>query len=82
MNKLYFIKLNCCPTCKSKHTKMIYSCNYLEPAILDYLKSFYGFEGNIELKILHGSSYILNECFECGLIYQEQIPNNLLMKKI
>ncbi len=32
--------------------------------------------------ILKGSSYILNECFECGLTYQKQIPNDLLMKKI
>lgn len=81
MNK-YFINLECCPACKTTHTKIIYSCNYLEPPIIDYLKSFYGSRGNINLMILKGSSYILNECFECGLIYQKQIPNDLLMKKI
>ena len=82
MKKLYFVKLNCCPVCKSKETKLVYSCNYLEPPIIDYLKSFYGSKGNIDWENLRGSSYILNECFKCGLIYQEQIPNELFMKKI
>lgn len=82
MNKLYFISLDCCPACKSKVTKTIYSCNYLESPIIDYIGSFYGSQVKIDLEYVKGSSYILNECSECGLIYQKQIPNDLLMKKI
>lgn len=82
MNKLYFINLNCCPTCNSKDTKTLYSCNYLESPIIDYLESFYGSQGKNDLEYLKGSSYMLNECCECGLIYQKQIPNDFLMRKI
>ena len=82
MNELYFFNLNCCPGCKSKDSNIIYTCNYLESPIRDYLDSFYGSQGKINFEYLKGSAYILKECGECGLIYQDQIPNDLLMKKI
>jgi len=42
MNNSYFIKLDCCPVCNSKENTTLYSCNYLELPIREYLESFYG----------------------------------------
>jgi 2-polyprenyl-3-methyl-5-hydroxy-6-metoxy-1,4-benzoquinol methylase len=49
----------------------------------EYLDSFYSPLGEgVEFEYLQGSYYILNECKDCGLIYQEEIPNEFLMLKL
>lgn len=78
----YFIKRNYCPGCKSTKFRTIYSCWFLESPIKEYLESFYSTQGQIIFEYLKDVKFILNECNECGIIYQEEIPNNFFMKII
>lgn len=80
MSANHFLKRELCPSCKSVKYKTIYSCPFLESPIKQYLKSFYS--NRIEFEYLNGGIFILNECIDCGLIYQEEIPNDFLMKKL
>lgn len=80
--EIYFEKREICPACHSKKSKELYSCEFLEPPIKDYLVTFYSPQGGIEFKYLKNAVYILKECSECSLIYQKEIPNEFLMNKL
>src|SRR3990167_6622189 len=82
MSTSYFMKRQFCLACKSEKHKKIYSCQFSKPPIKEYLESFYIPQGRIEFEYLGDSEFILNECNYCGLIYQEEIPNDFLMRKI
>jgi len=56
--------------------------SYTEPPIREHLDAFYAPVGGVEHNFLAGANYILNECEECGLIYQEEVPNEGLMFKL
>lgn len=78
---MFFIKREFCPACESKAHVIIFSSPFDGPPIRQYLESFYG-SGTIEFGYLHGATYTLYECLKCGLIYQNEIPNAFLMKKL
>lgn len=82
MSTPYFVNRKVCPACKSERYRKIYSCQFTKSPIKEYLESFYLPQGRIEFEYLRDSEFILNECDTCGLIYQEDIPNDFLMKKI
>jgi len=82
MSKTYFVKREFCPGCKSREYKTVYSCGFTESPIKKYLESFYSPQGQIELEYLKGAEYILDECHNCGMIYQKEIPNDFLMNKL
>ncbi len=77
-----FIQRQFCPACRSKKNKTIYSCGFLEQPIKEYLESFYSSQGGIEFNYLQGGEFILEECGDCGLIFQRQVLNDLLMHKL
>lgn len=52
------------------------------PPVKDYLVDFYSSYGGVELEYLEEASYVLCECNACGLIFQEYIPNDDLMKRL
>ena len=80
MQSQYFISRDSCPACNSEKLKEIYQKSYDESPIIDYLKSFYSLRGVIDFKYLKNASYYLCECNECDLIFQKEIPNDILMK--
>jgi len=82
MSKTYFINRNFCPCCESARHNTIYSCRFLDSPIKEYLKSFYSAIDQTEFKYLKGAKYILKECKDCGMIYQKEIPNDSLTKKL
>ncbi|MFX1391934.1 MAG: class I SAM-dependent methyltransferase [Promethearchaeota archaeon] len=82
MNNSYFISIESCPACNSTNNNEIYSCEFLKSPIKEYLESFYNPQGRIEFQYLEDAEYILMECKDCELIYQKQIPNDFLMKKL
>ena len=77
-----FLKRDHCPTCESNHIKILYSVEYNDPEMKNYLNSFYSAQGHIEYTYLANGQYILAECLDCGLIYQQEIPNDFLMSKL
>ena len=82
MSNSHFVIRQSCPGCKSTDTKTIYKKPFAEPPISDYLTSFYASRGTVEFEYLEGSDYILEECSNCGMIYQKEIANDELMKRL
>lgn len=82
MNDSHFVLRDRCTACHSCDVKAMYSCGFLDPPIRDYLERFYVAAGHIELKYLDGATYSLVECQTCGLIFQREIPSDLLMLKL
>lgn len=78
----FFDKRNLCPCCKSKNHILIFKCGFLDSPIRDYLTSFYSTQGEIDFEYLKDEKFIINKCIDCGLIFQLNIPNNFLMKKL
>lgn len=82
MKNKYFEIREACPACESKSNKELYRAKYIEPPISTYLNDFYNPQGGVEFNYLEGEIFILNECTECGLVYQKDIPNDFLMIKL
>ena len=82
MAETYFVKRDKCPGCTSSDYSTVYSCGFLKSPVKDYLESFYSSRGGIDFEYLKRGDFILNECSHCGLIYQKEIPNDILMKEL
>jgi 2-polyprenyl-3-methyl-5-hydroxy-6-metoxy-1,4-benzoquinol methylase len=83
MSKEYFIERDCCPCCKSDIHNQLYSCVFTDPHIKNYLIEFYSSQGfKIDTDLLENVDFILDECLNCGVVYQRIIPNRYLMKKL
>ena len=83
MSNNFVVKRELCPACQSKKFKTIYSCGFLESPIREYLASYYFSQGYAkELDCLEGAKFILNECSNCGLVFQEEVPNDYLTEII
>jgi hypothetical protein len=79
----YFSVRQSCPCCKSTSNTTLCQIGYTESPIKEYLDSFYSPIGiGVEFEYLEGGYYILNECRDCGLIYQEEVSDDFLMHKL
>lgn len=70
------------PACASCRFRRIYQSQYNEPPVKDYLVDFYSSQGMVEHEFLNGATYVLCECDVCGLIFQRDILNEILMEKL
>ncbi|MCL4475989.1 MAG: class I SAM-dependent methyltransferase [Nitrospirae bacterium] len=77
----YFTTREICPACKSSNKTPLLSLKYTEPPIREYLNSWYSYK-KIDFGYLEGSNYILDECKDCGLVYQEEILNESTMVRL
>jgi 2-polyprenyl-3-methyl-5-hydroxy-6-metoxy-1,4-benzoquinol methylase len=71
-----------CPICESASRRELYNASFSENPVKTYLKAFYSPQGGIELSYLKDARFIVDECNQCGLVYQRLIPNDCLMKKL
>lgn len=71
-----------CPACASDTLATLYESAYDRPPIQDYLKDFYSAIGGVETEYLEGCLYVLCECAVCSLIFQRDIPNDMLMERL
>lgn len=78
----YFNKRSCCPVCNTKENALVYSIPYSDKKIQHYLNEFYNPQGFIELEYLSENNYTLLKCQSCDLIYQQEVPNDLLLDKL
>jgi hypothetical protein len=79
----FFIRRSFCPGCRSADVRTLKTCSFTESPLKEYLLDLYKDLGpGIVLEFLDGSEFILDECSNCGLVYQNQVPNSLLLKKI
>lgn len=82
MSNRWFERRKECPACTSGGFKTKYQTRYDEPPIKDYLVEFYSPQGAVEFEYLSEATYALCECDVCGLIFQRDIPNEVLMEKL
>lgn len=81
MNK-FFVRRKQCPVCKNDQTDELCRVLYTEDPIRSFLVSFYEPQGGVEFEYLEDQEYILHECERCGLVFQREIPNDFLMRKL
>lgn len=77
-----FLRREDCPGCKSYRSTIVYQTPFTDQSIRDYLIDFYGRQGGINYNYLENGNYVLAECSVCGLIYQKEILNDLLMEEL
>ena len=78
-----FVVRERCPGCDSSNTRTLKREGFTNSPIQRHLETFYAEIGSaVEFEYLEGAEYILNECEDCGLLYQEQVPNDFLMSKL
>ncbi len=77
-----FYQREACPCCLSGEFKVLCDLPYTDPPIRDYLDAFYSAQGGVEFDCLEGGRYILNECGDCGLIYQKEAPDEHLSTRL
>ena len=82
MSNPWFERRKECPACTSDRFRIIYQIQYDEYPVKDYLVDFYSPVGMVEFDYLNGTTYILCECNVCNLIFQRDIPNEILMEKL
>ena len=82
MNR-FFVTRNICPGCGSRRVIALCAHAYTESPIRDYLTWYYAPVGpGIELDYLEGIDYQLDECSDCGLIFQRVVPGPQLMDRL
>jgi len=78
-----FIERSCCPACSGVAVQQLYTTPYTDPALRAHLDHAYAAVGNgIEYEYLAGAAFTLIECTNCGLVYQQQIPDDALMARL
>ena len=82
MTNPWFQRRKECPACTSERFRTIYKSQYDEGPVKDYLIDFYSPKGMVEFEYLDGASYILCKCDVCDLIFQRDIPNDMLMERL
>jgi hypothetical protein len=82
MSKTCFLKREICPACRSQKHNILYTCELLQSPIKESLEALFAPVGKIEFEYLSEAKFILAECLNCGLIYQQEIPDDFLMGKI
>lgn len=62
---------------------MLYRNPFTEPPLRDYLERYYRNEGGaVEFEYLDAAQFVLEECQDCGLIFQKEVPNDLMNRRI
>lgn len=78
----YFTHRKRCPCCSCRASNEIYRASYDQGPVRNYLDTFYSPQGGVEHKYLENQDFVVCECPECGLVYQREIPNDLVMHKL
>lgn len=82
MSHPYFVTRRACPACRGGSTRNLRSVSYQDALMRDYLDRFYSQPGGVEHPYLREACYQLDECLECGLLFQRQIPDEMLMNRL
>lgn len=78
----HFVSRASCPACGAADSQERYRRPYTAPEITQYLHDFYDPQGGVEFEYLADAQFILQQCDNCALVYQEEIPNEALMTRL
>jgi 2-polyprenyl-3-methyl-5-hydroxy-6-metoxy-1,4-benzoquinol methylase len=71
-----------CPVCDGMDRHELFKCSFTASPVRDYLLALRDRFGTIDLDALEGADYVLQDCRECGLIYQSAIPDEHLSARL
>ncbi|RVU15963.1 class I SAM-dependent methyltransferase [Methylobacterium oryzihabitans] len=77
-----FVERPCCPVCASTRTATLFSAPYDAPAVRRHVESHYRHQGRVDHDLLRGVDYTVQDCADCGLIYQRMAPAGAMMAAI
>ncbi len=82
MSNPYLIERTACPACRSLRHSSVYSCAFCDNPIRALLEEYYRESGRINVNDLKDADYTLLECSDCGLVYQQAFPGDVLMERL
>jgi 2-polyprenyl-3-methyl-5-hydroxy-6-metoxy-1,4-benzoquinol methylase len=83
MSATNFTERQQCPACGATAPRELYRRPYADPALRAHLTTAYAVVGNgIEYDYVQDAQFVLDECTDCGLIYQRFIPDDALMERL
>ena len=71
-----------CPSCKTTEAKTLFEAAYTDPIMRDCMEARGRLLDGALMQGLEGVHEALEECARCGLIYQREIPTELLMGRL
>ena len=71
-----------CPSCKTTEAKTLFEAAYADPIMRGCMEARGLLLDGALMQGLEGAHYTLEECARCGLIYQREIPTELLMGRL
>ncbi len=77
-----FVERKKCPVCEEVKSESIFEEPYGSQLLIQYLESFYGIRGGVDLSKVREGIYELVKCSFCELIYQRYIPNDAMMNTL
>lgn len=77
-----FVERQFCPCCLSSAFDVLYQCPFTSDPIRQYLKDVYDPQGGVDFSYLEGAGYVLRRCRSCFLLYQAEIGNDFLQRKL
>ena len=71
-----------CPVCGSKRHAVLHSWPYTKSDFKTWLEKYYSVSPGFDFAYMEGAEYCLLECNDCKLIFQRDIPDETLSRKI
>ena len=81
-NERYFVSREKCPVCASNRIEVLYSCALTRDPVRSFIESHYKSQGRIDWQYLEGTDYVICDCTNCGLLYQKNVPNELMLDQL
>ena len=77
-----FVERTSCPVCGAPGAPVLRECRYDAQPIKGFLDRFYSRQGGVEHEWLRGAAYVVRECRECGLVFQQSAPDGELARRL
>jgi 2-polyprenyl-3-methyl-5-hydroxy-6-metoxy-1,4-benzoquinol methylase len=82
VNDSWFLVRERCPGCSSTNLSVLYRCAYDKDPLRQYVTRTYPAQSREVFDCLRDAEYILCECGDCALVFQREIPDDSLMKRM
>lgn len=71
-----------CPACGARQPGVLFRRSYRDPLLRETLGRFYGESFRREYEVLEDAEFVLLQCRDCALIYQQQVPDAVLLARL
>jgi hypothetical protein len=82
LDERYFRAREASPVCTAQEVEEIYRCPLEAGPIRSLITSHYRSQGSIDWSILSRTDYVLCECENCRLVYQRNVPNEIVLNQL